>query len=795
VSIDQRITLGQLMERHGRVRIPIIQRDYAQGRSTQQQVRDDFIDRLSVALSLSVDDPARPLNLDFIYGSIEGQNRAFQPLDGQQRLTTLFLMHWYCAWADDAWDAFNSLFVDGTRSRFTYRVRSSSIEFFDALVTFRPDHSPAQTESVVDLIVDRPWYFRSWRLDPTVQSVLVMLESLHTRLKDRVGLFGRLVDSTAPAITFQLLDLDNFGLSDDLYIKMNARGKPLTPFETFKARYEHELKQFDHDGRLPIGPNRFTIAEYVSRRLDNTWSDLFWATRDRKSDAFDGALMNVFRAVALVTRSAEEPVRYQEWVNQLRSGRQSNFSEFHANGWLDRTFTMTLIHLLDQWSLDGSSLHEVLDRSPHFNEKSIFEKIIKQGGNLAYTEVVLFAAYAGYLRDYHNQVDSVRLARFLRIIHNLAVNTSYNRSEDVRRSMIGLVTLLAKAERIEEFLAEDESQAAGFSDKQVEEEKLKARLVLADDTWRALLARAEQHPYFRGQIEFLLSFAGVTTAAEESHPATWGATKHAELRAGVETKLAIANSMFGSGGLKVLPEARWQRALLSLGNYLMSSGRNMSFLTSAATDVEGSWKRYLRSPSPKRDILAELWARLDPAKPLEPQLDHIIASAVDLDEFRRVLVDTPEAIIYCENQALRFEDGLIYLLKRTQRNGAHAELYSYCASVHLAREKFFHLLVEYDPTIGTYTPPRMSVTLRLGNQQLRIWVQGIKDSYFSYVSVSDVGKVAAEFALLLQVSGFAIKDEWRMVTLGREGLLDWLKGIDMRLDAANASMQAAAPST
>jgi hypothetical protein len=794
VSIDQRISLGQLMERHGRVRVPIIQRDYAQGRSTQQQVRDDFIDRLVVALSLPVDDPTLPLNLDFIYGSIEGQTRAFQPLDGQQRLTTLFLMHWYCAWADEAWEVFNRLFVDGMRSRFTYRVRSSSIEFFDALVTFRPDDSPAQVKSVTDLIVDRPWYFRSWRLDPTVQSVLVMLDSLHMRLKDRAGLFERLVDSTMPAITFQLLDLDNFGLSDDLYIKMNARGKPLTSFETFKARYEHELKQFDHEARLSIGPNRFTIAEYVSRRLDNTWGDLFWATRDRKSDTFDGALMNVFRAVALVTRSVEDPQRYQESVNQLRSGRQSNFSEFHANGWLDRTFTMTLIHLLDQWSLGGGAVHEVLDRSPHFNENGIFDKIVKQGGGLAYTEVVLFAAYAGYLRDYHDRIDSVRLARFLRVIHNLAVNTSYNRSEDVRRSMIGLATLLPQAERIEEFLAEDESQAAGFSDKQVEEEKLKARLVLADDTWRAPLARAEQHLYFRGQIEFLLSFAGVTAAAEESPPSAWDATKHAALRAGVETKLAIANAMFGSGGLKALPEARWQRALLSLGNYLMPSGRNMSFLTSAATDVEGSWKRYLRSPSPKRDILAELWARLDPAQPLEPQLDHIMVSAVDLDEFRRALVDTPEAIIYCENHALRFEDGLIYLLKRTQRNGAHAELYSYCASVHLAREKFGHLLIDYDPTIGTNIPPRMSVTLRLGKQQLRIWVQGTEDSYWLYVSAGDVAKVAEEFALLLQARGLVIKEGWHMLTLAREGLLAWLKGVDMHLDAANESVQAPVPS-
>lgn len=33
------------------------------------------------------------INLDFIYGNLDGDT--FLPLDGQQRLTTLFLLHWY----------------------------------------------------------------------------------------------------------------------------------------------------------------------------------------------------------------------------------------------------------------------------------------------------------------------------------------------------------------------------------------------------------------------------------------------------------------------------------------------------------------------------------------------------------------------------------------------------------------------------------------------------------------------------------------------------------------------------
>ena len=31
------------------------------------------------------------------------------------------------------------------------------------------------------------------------------------------------------------------GSGEDLYIKMNSRGKPLTPFENFKARFEQAI--------------------------------------------------------------------------------------------------------------------------------------------------------------------------------------------------------------------------------------------------------------------------------------------------------------------------------------------------------------------------------------------------------------------------------------------------------------------------------------------------------------------------------------------------------------------------
>ena len=71
--------------------IPIIQRDYAQGRENEavNRVRSRFLNALREAL---VDN--NPITLDFVYGEIE-EDGSLIPLNGQQRLTTLFLLHWY----------------------------------------------------------------------------------------------------------------------------------------------------------------------------------------------------------------------------------------------------------------------------------------------------------------------------------------------------------------------------------------------------------------------------------------------------------------------------------------------------------------------------------------------------------------------------------------------------------------------------------------------------------------------------------------------------------------------------
>ena len=83
---------GQEAVQLKKIIIPIIQRDYAQGRKGPDvtSVRDRFLESLYKAIE------EKSITLDFVYGDIDDEGN-MTPLDGQQRLTTLFLIHWYAA--------------------------------------------------------------------------------------------------------------------------------------------------------------------------------------------------------------------------------------------------------------------------------------------------------------------------------------------------------------------------------------------------------------------------------------------------------------------------------------------------------------------------------------------------------------------------------------------------------------------------------------------------------------------------------------------------------------------------
>lgn len=789
-AMDSRINFKQLLDRHARVCIPIIQRDYAQGRPEEEEVRQDFLRAIKAALDKPADDPSLPFNLDFIYGSVEGlETTRFLPLDGQQRLTTLFLLHWYLAWVDGHWVRFADMFMVDGKSRFFYSVRPSSNEFFDALIGFSPDEAPENVARLSALIADQSWYFRSWRLDPTIQSALFMLDAIHACFAASAGLFDRLVSESQPAITFQLLDLENFGMSDDLYIKMNSRGKPLTPFETFKARYERELKAQFVGRSHEFAGAAHSVAEYVAWRMDNAWADLFWAARDKASNQYDGAIMNVFRAVALVTRSPESDESLED-VERLRQiVRAPNYSDFHARNWLDEDFTLTVIALLDAWSGGCDGLNTLLPEGHPFDERACFQKIVTAQKSLSYTEIVQFAAYVLFLEFNGDGYEAEQFSDWMRVVFNLSENTEYNRTDDLQRSISGLRDLLPGSKDILGHFADAESTVSGFLKQQIEEERLKAQLLLAEGGWAEIIDRAEAHGYFLGQIEFLLDFCGIQAGAPIQD---WGVEQHQCVQGTFQEYLTKASMMFDDKGLRALPDFLWERSLLSIDDYLLPSGRNRSFLVNSSTD-QGSWKRLLRGAkqeaSERRDVLKQLLDRIDRTTDLVSQLGTLVENATELKPWVEVLVRTPQTLAYCQSRSLRIEaSGPIYLLRKTQMNGMHAELFSY-ALYHKLKADVTKLkplqLDDYVSVSDTESVPCFYMSFTI-NEVLLWFAVWFEYENFSVRYEPSEDALKDDVASALRDLGLLADDTIPTLIVERDGIEPWL----LKLAASVASFEA-----
>lgn len=245
------------------INIPAIQRDYVQGANVNSKKRDEFI-----AVILKKLETSEQLGLEFIYGSSKksekNDDEYFVPIDGQQRLTTLALLGWMLAQLAYTEQERTSLLL----KPMDYSVRSTTQLFVKHL--FASDLPHACGEQISDYIKNVPsWFAKKWENDPSICAMLDILDKLYLRLKNKsVEQRRTLADNLFHngVIVFDLLDMDNYNLTEDLYVKMNARGKHLTDFENWKAEFYGFLKTI----------YGVEDADKFSDRIEGDWCDLFW---------------------------------------------------------------------------------------------------------------------------------------------------------------------------------------------------------------------------------------------------------------------------------------------------------------------------------------------------------------------------------------------------------------------------------------------------------------------------------------------------------------------------------------
>jgi hypothetical protein len=414
-------TLFEVLDKY-MVEVPKVQRDYAQGRTDNDTnlVRHNLLS--DIKASILRERP--PLDLNFVYGKVIGGNK-FIPIDGQQRLTTLFLIHVYAFHADKE--------KTPLLKKFTYETRKSSRDFLERLVEHRAEifSSPSAPSAEIE---DSVWFVSGWKHDPTIQSSLVMLDNIRATFDDVSILTDSLSSTDYEPIVFKFLDIKDLGMEDSLYIKLNARGKPLTSFENFKARLIRQLK------KINLG-----FENDFEQLFDGKWTDLFWESHkedfDRTFLMFFGVLLMNHNVVA----------SDQNWSNTF------DYEKLEAELFESTYYTLNYL------SNNPDDKEALLILYNALSERR------------SYPDRVLFHAITTYLYKTKG-IANGNFRQWLRILRNLTLNSQIDNLDAYKRAISSIRNLAESSDDLLSYFARD-GEVSGFLGDQIAEERIKARLI------------------------------------------------------------------------------------------------------------------------------------------------------------------------------------------------------------------------------------------------------------------------------------------------------------------------------
>lgn len=257
--------------------IPDLQRDYCWA-STKIVTGDGlslveaYVDDLIFASQKGKD---AKLKMGLLYG-YEYPVDNVQLCDGQQRLTTLFLISGVCLNKLGEEDNIqeeevSSIISQGNSSRLQYAIRDSSLSFINNLV---------QNGAFYPEITEEPWFSNEYRRDPSVCNMVLAIKQIDGKVTN-AETAKKLLDYILHNISFLYFDMQSRTYSEEQYVILNTTGYSLTPTEHVKPKLLGKLRgeqlaeyserwesweQFIWDHR-PTDDDNFTVDEWFDRFL------------------------------------------------------------------------------------------------------------------------------------------------------------------------------------------------------------------------------------------------------------------------------------------------------------------------------------------------------------------------------------------------------------------------------------------------------------------------------------------------------------------------------------------------
>lgn len=232
--------------------IPEIQREYVWGANGDNpEIVRNFVLDVNNKLSTGTDFP-----LGFLYSYKHGGE--LHLIDGQQRMTTIVLLVFYCYCKEGCQDAS----VMRLLNQFSYRVRTDTEDFVFKLFSYA-DYFAKDLDLFKEDNLRNSRLFRSkYHGDKTIASMVKCLDTIHNLDDDG---FKLTCNAVLDGLSFWTFEVGQTSQGEELYISMNSRGEALTSSELLKPRLFENAKNLTSKQGISWGKAWDTGKSYSFR--------------------------------------------------------------------------------------------------------------------------------------------------------------------------------------------------------------------------------------------------------------------------------------------------------------------------------------------------------------------------------------------------------------------------------------------------------------------------------------------------------------------------------------------------
>lgn len=497
-------TLKDFFSENIKIIIPDLQRDYCWGNNShtdeKKELVSGFVQNLIQLYESST--TFRVLNMGLIYG-YEAPKNHLQLCDGQQRMTTLFLLLGMLNRKTKD-NAFRNLLIsdyeyeqDDREPYLQYSIRETSLYFLSDLVChffIKETTDNLFVESSKEL-QNSTWFYNEYKTDPSISSMLRAIEVIDKTLQDKnedwCKKFG---DFLSTKLSFMYYDMENRRNGEETFVIINTTGEPLSATQNLKPQIITE----------PINKDYTHTVNGKNKSISEDWEEIetwFWKERSNGNDTADAGFNEFLRWITLINSDKKEQQRILTEGKYIFPKSKITFSEIYS-------YWQIIKYLFKEWSHHTCLNINYLSPSSHKDYKGA--KIIGQIDCFQLLPLMAYCKVWG-IPDGHDDLNLLRLYQF---VHNLARIDSVKNS--VNELVFDVITIASSCKDLIDIIGSDIEitiSKSVLSDEektklQILKDNIQEREIIEDSFWRIQSCKSVYcHNIWSGRIMPLIQWA------------------------------------------------------------------------------------------------------------------------------------------------------------------------------------------------------------------------------------------------------------------------------------------------